>query len=302
MTLAIVLANADQIIQATDRRLSWNGKITEESACKVGHVLCDDATFLYSFTGLARIGNHVTSRWLLDTFGANAVQPPNYRNAIDILAKEASKHFGTNPDILKLPADAKRLTIMITGYTADDYIFNALISNFQDFTNFIDHHEAQPEFTIHLETSSSTAIHNPTMIQVVGQFHAVTEDDEKQLREMLVNRSPSEAIRQKVVALIQEISDRPRSAGTVGKKINTARLERNNPFSPVAGYESDVVENEFHFVDQIDIRTGSPRLRVADFQLSASTAITFPRVSRNSPCPCGSGKRYRFCHQKKRTK
>ena len=29
---------------------------------------------------------------------------------------------------------------------------------------------------------------------------------------------------------------------------------------------------------------------------TAATAAAVPRVGRNDPCPCGSGKKYKHCH------
>jgi preprotein translocase subunit SecA len=32
-------------------------------------------------------------------------------------------------------------------------------------------------------------------------------------------------------------------------------------------------------------------------QPEAATMVrTYPKVGRNDPCPCGSGKKYKFCH------
>jgi preprotein translocase subunit SecA len=35
----------------------------------------------------------------------------------------------------------------------------------------------------------------------------------------------------------------------------------------------------------------------AQSQPEAATVVrTYPKVGRNDPCPCGSGKKYKFCH------
>jgi hypothetical protein len=69
---------------------------------------------------------------------------------------------------------------MLTGYTASDYIVNALVSNFQNFASFVDYPVAQPQFTVHCEVSSVPAAQNPTVIQAIGAFRALTEADERQ--------------------------------------------------------------------------------------------------------------------------
>jgi hypothetical protein len=298
MTLVIALANADQIIQVSDRRLSANGRLFDDSSNKAGHAICDDASFLYSFTGLARAGSHVTSRWLLDALYNSAQKKHGYFDIANALTEEATRYFHSSNTLRALPAASRRLTIMYTGYTSNDLIVSSLISNFQDFTNFIDHPKANREFTIYTEESIRPAAENPTMMQVIGQFGSFTQADEAELRQMLEQRAPAEGIRQKAIAIVQDIADRPSSHNTVGKRINTARLPHCDPMLPVVGYVSDIVENTTYFPDQINLRSGAPKLISYDAQLTADSPVVFPKVHRNALCPCGSGLQFRYCHRK----
>lgn len=297
MTFVIALANADQIIQVSDRRLSDRGRLIDDSSSKVGHAICDDVSFLYSFTGLAKCGGHTTSRWLLDALYSSAQGGGRYFEIVDMLVAQATKYFHDSSSLRALPAFSRRLTIMITGYTASDLIVSSLISNFQDFTNHVDSPTASRDFSIHTEVSNRSALDNPTMIQVIGQFGAFTERDELELRQMLESRAPAEGIRQKAIAVVQDIADRPASHNSVGKKVNTARLPRQNPMSPVAGYASDVAENVMPQIDLVNLRSGAPRMQIADMRITADVPIVIPKVHRNAPCPCGSGLSYRHCHK-----
>ncbi|MCF7966774.1 MAG: SEC-C domain-containing protein [Methylobacter tundripaludum] len=299
MTLVIALANADQIIQVSDRRLSAKGQLVDDSSNKAGHAVCDDASFLYSFTGLARVGSHATSRWLHDALYNSAQSDHRFRNIADALAEEATSYFHSSRDLRSLSAVDRRLTVMLTGYTADGLIVNSLISNFQDFFNSVDHSVAQRKFTAHNLVSNCSAVENPTMIQVIGQFSAFTHtNSEPELRQMLEQRAPAEAIRQKAISLIQDIANRSGEHGSVGGKINTATLCRSAPGVPVAGYASDIVENGIHLLDLVNLCTGAPNFHIANVQLSTTSPVVFPRVHRNAPCPCGSGLKYRFCHRR----
>lgn len=297
MTFAIVVANADQVIQVSDRRLTWEGALGTDAATKAGHMLCDDASVLYCFTGLATIHSHCTSSWLMDALSESAKQNSLWRELIEIFAERASLYFATTPAILELQPSYRRLTVMLTGYKPNGFIVNALISNFQDFVHFINHPEAQASFTVHAEQSSVPAPLNPTIIQAIGTFGALTDADEAELRRMLEQRAPAEAIRQKAASLVQAISDRHKSGGTVGKRLNTARLDFTNPTSPVSGYIADVIENGISLIDQVDCRSYGTGLKIGSFQLTAGSPVVFPKVHRNAPCPCGSGKKYRFCHR-----
>lgn len=245
MTLAISLGNADQIIQVSDRKLTNNGQQVKESHNKTGHAVCDDASFLISYAGLATYLEHNTSIWLLDALYDAAQKSHAYSKITHGLAEEATKYFHSSRTIRSLSSDQKRLTIMLSGYTSHGHIVNSLISNFQDFTSFIDYPKAMKEFTVHNELSIIPAPDNPVLIQVIGQFNAFTNNDEVELRDMLEQRLPAESIGQKAISIIQDISNRPSSNNTVGKKINTARLSFLSPFSPYVGYSSNIVIKYF---------------------------------------------------------
>lgn len=216
------------------------------------------------------------------------------------LAEIASCRFGTDVQILAVPEKQRRLTVMLTGYTAAGFIVNALVSNFQDFTNFVDHPVAQPAFTVHCEISSVPAPRNPTVNQAIGAFRAMTDADVEELRAMLEARAPHDAVRAKAAAIVADISDRHRSAGTVGKRLNTARVDFRRPLMAYAGYESDVVESAIPTLDMVDGRTRGTGLLIGQPTLTALEPVVFPKVHRNAPCPCGSGKKFRFCHRPSR--
>lgn len=301
MTFALVVANADQIIQVSDRRLTgWNGSVLTEASGKAGHLLCDDASVLYCFTGLATIRGFKTSTWLMEALQAASNKDARFRELIEHFAELATEHFRSDLDVLSAHVKHRRLTVMLCGYTANGHIVSALISNFQDFANFIDHPAAQQQFTVYCEQSKIPASENPTMIQAVGAFNAMTDVDERELRLLLDRRAPHAAIRAKAAAIVGEISDRHRSAGTVGKRLNTGRIDYLSPLFACAGYESDIVELEMPMLDMVDARTGSTGLLIGQVQLTAGVPIVYPVVHRSAPCPCGSGRKYMFCHRPRR--
>jgi hypothetical protein len=114
---------------------------------------------------------------------------------------------------------------------------------------------------------------------------------------LLVIRAPYHAVRAKAAAIVANISDRQRSADTVGKRLNTARIDFKQPLMAIAGYESDIVENTIPMLDMVDGRTRGTGLLIGQPMLTAEHPVVFPKVHRNAPCPCGSGKKFRFCHR-----
>lgn len=298
MTFVLVTANADQVIQVSDRRITaWNGSVLQDAYGKTGHLLCDDASVVYAFTGLATIGVFRTSTWLMEALQESSKRNSQFRELIEHFAEIASEAFRSDPEILAAPPEHRRLTVMLTGYTAAGHIVNALISNYQDFTNFVDYPVAQPVFTVHSEKSRVPASDNPTVIQAIGAFHAMTDADERALRIMLEGRVHHEAVRAKACAVVAAIAARHRSANTVGKRLNTARIDFKDPLMAYSGYESDIVESEIPMLDMVDGRTGGTGLLIGQPTINASEPVVFPKVHRNAPCPCGSGKKFRFCHR-----
>lgn len=303
MTLAIVLANSDQIIQVSDRRLTWNGELRDEASNKAGHILCNDASILYCFTGLACIGEHQTIKWLQDALYQIAQKGiHDYYSLTDHFSRIATKHFKESHTIQKLPLEGRALSVLFTGYTPDGFIISTLVSNFEYFEGTDctkTHANVQGDFSIFRIKSCypRSENENPTYIKAIGQHKFIDTPIKLELQNMLQDRLPAEVIRQKAISLIQKMSNDGKTGGTVGKRINTARLQWNDPISPISGYASDIVENVMPNIDRSDLRSGKPLFQISGVQLSASEPFVFPNVHRNAPCPCGSGKKYRHCHR-----
>jgi len=104
----------------------------------------------------------------MEALQAASKKDARFRELIEHFAVIATEKFRTSPDVLSLDVRNRKLTMMLSGYTRDGFITNALITNFQDFVNFTNHPVAQPEFTVHCERSNFPAPDNPTMIQAVG--------------------------------------------------------------------------------------------------------------------------------------
>ena len=58
----------------------------------------------------------------------------------------------------------------------------------------------------------------------------------------------------------------------------------------------DLVITNFKGKTCLSFRT--PSLEEIDFVQNPEARFAVPEVGRNSPCPCGSGKKYKACHGK----
>lgn len=74
---------------------------------------------------------------------------------------------------------------------------------------------------------------------------------------------------------------------------------------PVGDYHTGVVTNSVYGISTVEARGGPYGLSIYGdpvFRLgppgarSQQPAARVPKVPRNRPCPCGGGKKFKFCH------
>ena len=100
-------------------------------------------------------------------------------------------------------------------------------------------------------------------------------------------RDPLQEYKTESFELFQSMMDNMRRMVTQQLAYVQLRQEESNPFEQQAMPEM----HEQH----IDPTTGENEVGSED---SAAPSNAFGKVSRNAPCPCGSGKKYKHCHGK----
>ncbi|MEA2722747.1 MAG: hypothetical protein QOH59_518, partial [Gemmatimonadales bacterium] len=148
MTLVLAAANRDYIVQLSDRRLSANGKPTNEESGKAGIFRCLDTRMVFGYSGLATWKSFKTWPWLLRTLAECGEPDSRVKPTLDRLTIRLTEKFRT-PQLMRAPSKDRRLTVMFTGYlNVEDspYIAQALLSNFQDFDTGRDNPEPWDEF------------------------------------------------------------------------------------------------------------------------------------------------------------
>lgn len=76
MTLILLIANTDQVVQVSDRRFTDDSHLCTDEGAKIGTVVYGDARVAFAFTGLAVASNYVTLDWLMQRIQECA--PPDY--------------------------------------------------------------------------------------------------------------------------------------------------------------------------------------------------------------------------------
>lgn len=304
MTLILTLGNSEQIIQISDRRLSWNGQLVEDESNKAAHLVCANARLAFGFTGVARWGGFVTRDWLLDAVFKSGPPDGMAKNILERLRERASEDFMHLRDISSAPKGAKRLSIMFSGYLHhhDPPLMGcSILTNFQNFQTGQDEAEAWDEFKVTYWSEKRPLNQEPTLVQRIGSWQAMTPADEEILRKLLEEKKPARAIIGKAVDIFREMSDRPTASGTIGKQLSSIRISSNPQLGVESGYHSNVNRWEWNMTDMLILDQNGQGTAFKGFRIQASrapsvTPLVVPKVGRNHPCPCGSGKKYKYCH------
>jgi hypothetical protein len=303
MTLILALGNSDQVLQVSDRRLSWDGQLTDDESSKAGLLACQNARLAFGFTGLAKWRLFRTREWLLEAL--LKAGPPDYAalGVLERLRARASETFRDDPALRNCPPKDRRLSVMFSGYLYQHdppLIGWAILTNYQDIQGGHDDAEAWDEFTLTTWYERRPLDFDITLVQRVGNWRAMTTEDEVALRVLLRARKPASAITGKAVELVRQMADRPAAGGTIGKQLSVIRIPRDQRRPPRHEYHSSVNRHVAYGCDQVLLEP-SNSWAVQDLQIrkvggSETLPLSVRKVGRNRPCPCGSGRKYKYCH------
>jgi SEC-C motif len=302
MTLILATANRDQATLVSDRRLSWNGRLVEDDSNKAGILICQDARVAFAFTGIARADQFEASRWLAEALMAAA--SPSYLLAplVERLAERAKQ------DISKLAVDRthRRLTVVLVGYSYAYDPPRALlyrVSNFERGPNDTPLSEASDEFTV-----AWWAAHHPPGECVclgvsAGSTQAVSKTHTDSLHDLVHTRRPARAIIGRSLKVLEEAAKSPKADHSIGRRATSIVLPSDPQLEAYLEYHSDKVSRRVGGIMHIQAR-GPPHGVYVVVQDSAAAwdsagkpiIQVVPKVGRNAPCPCGSGKKFKQCH------
>jgi hypothetical protein len=304
MTLILTLGNDEQVIQISDRRLTYNGILVEEEYDKSGVIVCRNARMAFGFTGIARYGNFDTERWLLAALAHSAAPDYTIFETLERFKDRCTHDFANIPELKALAPNKKQLSILFSGYlynTDPPLCGYAILTNYQDFNSVPPNSVAWDHFEITYRTEKKDLSEELTLVERIGFWPAMNSQDESILRQFLRERKPSRAILAKVVEVFKEIADRPKAAGSIGKQLSSITLAKNIDDQPQLAYHSNKVSHKIFTPSQV-VATGPDNcyaitgLSIAAVDPKTTRPMVVPKVRRNQLCPCGSGKKYKYCH------
>lgn len=290
MTLIVAVMTPVQVILVSDRRFSGSGKPDEDERNKVAVFMCNNGRAAIAFTGMAAFAKFKTTEMLLDAFSRAAAPDhlflPTIGRVAGVLTEEVKK--------LKIPADKKHLTVIVAGYEyrlpegAKTVLFK--------ITNSGEHKSALDTFSIQRRRDTREDI-GVFGVFSFGRTEGVLRQDGAVLRDLVLKGAPTSAIVDKTVDAIRNAAKSPKSQKQVGSQCNSIVLPSDTRKAVTADYHSMTASNTLYMPNAV-ISTTQASFTSDDTyieQRGVNTPIVLPKVGRNVPCPCGSGKKYKKC-------
>lgn len=226
MTLIINAVGEDFAVQVSDRRLTLpSGALHNDSANKAICVLCQDAKFAMSYTGLARIRNKRTDEWLTDELADMSAGSLTYSELICALKERLDTALAP----LHYWGKLRGLTIVTTGFRPTGP-FSGQLSNTDDKSA---HRLSLPsdEFSHHYWFPDIRRMRSLALF-AYGAEQAVFQTDKKSLSKIGkqgLKKPPSKT----VTALVQVVRIATRHATLghlIGKNCMSALVNRQGDF------------------------------------------------------------------------
>ncbi|MCZ6729715.1 MAG: SEC-C domain-containing protein [SAR324 cluster bacterium] len=301
MTLIISVLTKGFVVQVSDRRLSANNRLIEDDSNKAGIFQCVDGFFIYGLSGLARAYGHETNEWTQQALIDSAKDRPTTHATFEKFQRVLTDRFSNHPGIGRVSPSHKRTTIVFSGFVLQPEMtkpFMYVFSNFEDPVKGTRQQAAGSNFSM---TAFSPNTPDSSMIYAFGNWPAITAGGLQRLNKLVLEGN-SKPIKQKALDLILKAADADQ-ANTIGKNISIVELSAKLPVAPICSIHAGHNRNDMFFPDQVIAFGRNRNLITKDMKIDSnadqsSLPIFVPKVNRNAPCPCGSGKKYKRCRSK----
>jgi len=300
MSLSLALLSPREAILVTDRRfVEEGGRVRTEEGSKLAIFICRDARMAVTYTGLAAVGKFTTYRWLLQSLLKAAKPDLRIRSTVDRLGTIASRDIAN----LGVSKDSSRLSITLCGYNYEEPPPLACICR---ITNFEDDDgtcapEASERFSVTCLRQRRDARANFGQAWAFGMARAVPRCDLLALENLMAACKPAHAVLAKAVEVIRSAAASKMSGGLIGQQCLSVIVPAHPGRRVLSRYHSSKPIFEAFMPGLINATSLRTVGCVDGLQLKASSIeprtppLAFPKVPGNQPCPCGSGKKYKYC-------
>lgn len=260
----------------------------------------------FGYTGLAKWGRFSTVTWLLKALNNSASPEFTIGETLERLKINATETFKRNPSLKNIPEVYKRLAVMFSGYINLDGNLKqgcAILSNYHNFKKNTAYSKATDKFTLYYSSANRDAPKS-TLVQRVGNWHAMTNEDIDIMREMLLLKKPSHAILEKAQKIIRRIADNPKSKDTIGKQLTSIIIPKDHTKAVSSNYSTCYLKRESYMPAMVYLKPNQHMTlnNISIIPVEEDTPpLSIPKVYKNALCPCGSNKKYKKCHGQPKT-
>ncbi|MBT2499402.1 SEC-C domain-containing protein [Agromyces sp. ISL-38] len=288
MTLGIAFAGRDFAGIVSDRRVSGGGTDPDDEYTKNGVVEFIDARLAYSFTGLARAPTlHLeTNLWAAEAL-CRAGEGRRMRAALDDFAQRCSERFR---QLRGVRLADRAATFIFAGYERS--AFGALAPVVATVSNLAIGESVGGAFTLALEP-----IEDGIAVGAIGSGAAHVNQGEITRIVEAVNRSRrTDVLAQMTAEVIKRIAQ---LEATVGERVTSIIVPPDPTIPCESRYHAATAARSIPLAAHVIAAWDD---RGAHIMIDGSTSrvdqavVSVPNSPRNSPCPCGSGLKYKACH------
>ena len=297
MTLVLCLGNRQNVTLLSDRRLTVGDTISDDESNKATLLVTKDARVAVGYTGIAGLGKSAstsgppapgefrTSFWILEALRDSA--PPEETAAP--LANRFLERCNSDINALAVPLSQRGLLVGLAGYSYNGSTRSYFL---RTISNLDEHSNVQSGFQIQ-ETPDGEPF-PPAFMLAYGTRAGLDPDGMIELGKLVQDLKPPTGLINKAAELMREAARSARSRKRVGENLNALSIPSDPSQPAVATYLPDHASPSVYMPNLVDVPNG---LLIGDaaMHLHDGVAAT-PKVGRNQPCPCGSGKKYKFCH------
>jgi hypothetical protein len=303
MTLILVLANLQQVVLLSDRRLTSDGRLVDDESNKAAVFDCRNARLAVAYIGLAKAGNFLTKRWLPAALAESASPDFLMGLTIERFPERTTRDFASIHT--SKPSD-KRFSVVLAGYCYDEPPPRCccwLVSNYDGLDGQPPRGEPSDEFSAQCFSDYRSTTDAYKFLLVLGGDQAVSKSDFESLKTLLLENKPAQALVGKGVDVLRATAGSARSQQRIGKQCISIVLPSNPNEVAIGEYHSAKATHMSYSPSSISARgDGSGVFVISDPEFEARDAnnhpqiISVPKVGRNQRCPCGSGLKYKMCH------
>lgn len=302
MTLSLGIVTHRFACVTTDRRIGLNGRTANDEFDKTCTLETIDAQVGVSFAGLARAARFHAHVNLLQSIEDCAA--PDFR-LLEIMRRltiRLNSDFLQNRDIRNIPRYLRKFSVLFIGfgyYANRNVPIFGLISNFQDPDDNIMADEAWPEFRpFFYELPPQRDAH----MVVIGNPDGLDVDSARRLQQIGHTFSPR-AANAKLIHLVQKAAQSPLSRNTIGGQCTSMIMLADRHERSETMYRVLTPQRTLYFPAAV---RAFPPAAAHMHNLTFShedpdgPIVAVPQVNRNKLCPCGSGRRFKYCHRARR--